>query len=145
MGTDACVGGPRALNRDMRGDELLALLRREAEGGRAVAAMMRHAARHPIADPKLPHLAELTSEGCSAAEEFGARLGGFARLRLFHSPVNRCKQTAECIAQGAGRAGVPERSGAGVRSDCSRNDSARSRLGGSPLRRFDPRRPSRRP
>lgn len=90
----------------MRGDELLALLAREAQGGRPVAALMRHAARHPIADPKLPHLAELTTEGCAAAEEFGAKLNGFAQVRLFHSPVKRCRQTAECIAQGAGRAGV---------------------------------------
>lgn len=91
----------------MRGDELLELLRREAAAGRPLAAMMRHAARHPIADPKLPHLAELTAEGCAAAEEFGARLGGFGRVRLFHSPVNRCRQTAECVARGAARAGVP--------------------------------------
>jgi broad specificity phosphatase PhoE len=90
----------------MRGDELLELLRREGAAGRPLAAMMRHAARHPIADPKQPHLAELTAEGCAAAEEFGARLAGFGRVRLFHSPVKRCLQTAECVAHGAARAGV---------------------------------------
>lgn len=90
----------------MRGDELLSTLRREAAVGRAVAAVMRHAARHPIADPQRPEVAELTPAGCEAAENFGQQLRGFARLRLFHSPVNRCRQTAECIALGAERAGV---------------------------------------
>lgn len=90
----------------MRGDELLETLRREARAGRRVAAVMRHAARHPIADPKQPQFAELTAEGCAAAVAFGGRLGEFSHLRLFHSPVNRCRQTAECIAEGAARAGV---------------------------------------
>lgn len=71
-----------------------------------VAAMLRHAARHPIADPSQPHLAELTTEGCAAAAEFGTQLGEFARVRLFHSPVKRCRQTVECIAEGAARVGV---------------------------------------
>lgn len=90
----------------MRGDELLATLRAEARAGRRVAAVMRHAARHPISDPRQPQLAELTAEGCAAAVEFGERLREFSRLRLFHSPVNRCRQTAECIADGAARVGV---------------------------------------
>lgn len=90
----------------MRGDELLELLRRERAAGWPIAAMMRHAARHPIADPKEPHLAELTAEGCAAAEQLGARLGDFGRVRLFHSPVKRCRQTAECVARGAEQAGV---------------------------------------
>lgn len=72
----------------------------------AVAAVMRHAARHPIANPAEPTLAEITTEGALAATEFGARLTGFDRVRLFHSPVKRCGQTAACIAQGAARAGL---------------------------------------
>jgi broad specificity phosphatase PhoE len=90
----------------MRGEELLATLRCEARAGHPVAAVMRHAARHPIADPKQPQLAELTAEGCAAAMAFGRQLGEFARLRLFHSPVNRCAHTAQCIAEGAASAGV---------------------------------------
>ena len=90
----------------MHGHELLATLRREAGDRTPVAAMLRHAARHPIADPQRPELAELTDEGRVHAEEFGAGLGGFARVRIFHSPVLRCRQTAECIAQGGGRAGT---------------------------------------
>jgi broad specificity phosphatase PhoE len=73
---------------------------------RTVAAVMRHAARHPIANPAEPTLAEITEEGAKAAEAFGARIRGFDRVRLFHSPVKRCRQTAECIARGATRAGL---------------------------------------
>lgn len=72
----------------------------------AVAAVMRHTARHPIANPETPTLAEITPEGAEAAEEFGACLTGFDRLRLFHSPVKRCGQTAACIAEGATGAGL---------------------------------------
>jgi hypothetical protein len=89
----------------MRGEELLATLREEARAGQPVAAVMRHAARHPIADPKRPEIAELTADGCAAATEFGAQLGSFSRVRLFHSPVKRCQQTAECIAGGFARTG----------------------------------------
>lgn len=72
----------------------------------AVAAVLRHTARHPIANPNEPTLAEITPEGAEAAEEFGACLTGFDCLRLFHSPVKRCGQTAACIAEGATSAGL---------------------------------------
>lgn len=73
---------------------------------RTVAAVMRHAARHPIANPAEPTLAEITEEGAKAAEAFGAQIAGFDHVRLFHSPVKRCGQTAECIARGAAGAGL---------------------------------------
>lgn len=72
----------------------------------AVAAMLRHAARYPIADPTDPTQAELTPEGAQSAVAFGTRIRGFGQVRLFHSPVKRCRQTAECIARGAGAAGL---------------------------------------
>jgi hypothetical protein len=31
---------------------------------------------------------------------------GFECVRLFHSPVKRCRQTAECVARGAQKAGL---------------------------------------
>jgi len=62
--------------------------------------VLRHAEREPIPDPLRPELAELTPAGMRAARELGARLGGFTHLRLFHSPVKRCRQTAECIIEG---------------------------------------------
>jgi broad specificity phosphatase PhoE len=73
---------------------------------RTVAAVLRHTARHPIANPAEPTLAEITEEGATAAEIFGSRITGFDRIRIFHSPVKRCGQTAECIARGAASIGV---------------------------------------
>lgn len=70
------------------------------------AAMMRHAARYPITDSTQPTLAEITPEGAAAAEAMGQRLSGFGRVRLFHSPVKRCQQTATCLARGLTSTGV---------------------------------------
>ncbi|MCF7686991.1 MAG: histidine phosphatase family protein [Cephaloticoccus sp.] len=89
----------------MQGHELLETIA-GLSAAPAVAAVMRHAARHPIANPSEPTLAELTPEGAKAAVEFGSRLTGFDRVRLFHSPVKRCGQTAAGIAQGATAAGL---------------------------------------
>ncbi|MDQ5979853.1 MAG: Histidine phosphatase family protein [Verrucomicrobiota bacterium] len=88
----------------MQGRELLATLSTLRTG--CAAAVLRHAARHPIKDPREPLLAELTEEGHRDAEAFGASLRGFDRVRLFHSPVKRCRQTAEGVAAGAIRAGL---------------------------------------
>lgn len=88
----------------MQGDELLETI--NALRAERAAVVLRHAARHPIVDPREPLAAELTDAGRQDSEAFGARLTGFARLRLFHSPVKRCQQTAECVAAGATRAGL---------------------------------------
>ncbi len=72
-----------------------------------VAAAMRHAERYRILDPRDPTLAELNPAGMAAAEAFGRQITGFDHLRIFHSPVKRCQQTAECIARGAAAAGLP--------------------------------------
>jgi len=72
----------------------------------AAAAIMRHAERFPIADPADPTLAEITPRGAAAAEAFGARITGFDCVRIFHSPIKRCQQTAECIARGVASAGL---------------------------------------
>ena len=71
-----------------------------------VAAMLRHAERHAISDPAQPMLAELTTNGIAAAKALGERITGFQHLRLFHSPVKRCRQTAENIAEGAAKSGI---------------------------------------
>lgn len=71
-----------------------------------VAAILRHAARYPILDLARPELAEITPEGAKSAEAMGRRLRGFERVRFYHSPVKRCQQTAECLAQGAVAAGL---------------------------------------
>lgn len=89
----------------MQGHELLATIH-SLTAHRTVAAVLRHAARHPIIDPREPLAAELTTAGKQDAEDFGAKITGFDRLRLFHSPVKRCQQTAEGVAAGAARAGL---------------------------------------
>lgn len=76
------------------------------------AAFLRHAERHPIEDVGDPTKAELTDAGHRAAEAFGARVRGFDCVRLFHSPVKRCQQTAEAITRGiASRGGSVEIAG----------------------------------
>jgi hypothetical protein len=88
----------------MQGTELLATIR-TLPSARA-AAMLRHAARYPITDPADPTQAEITPEGAQAAAAFGAQLTGFDSVRIFHSPVRRCGQTAESLAQGAAGVGL---------------------------------------
>ncbi|MBI5381513.1 MAG: histidine phosphatase family protein [Opitutae bacterium] len=70
------------------------------------AVMLRHAARFPITDPRTATTIELTPQGFRDAEAFGGKLTGFSRLRLHHSPVKRCQQTAEAIARGASANGL---------------------------------------
>lgn len=84
----------------MYGHELLATIRSLPQDTDA-AVFLRHAERFAIVDYADPTLAELTPSGIAAAEAFGALLQGFERVRIFHSPVKRCRQTAEGIARGA--------------------------------------------
>ena len=70
-----------------------------------IAACLRHAERFPILVASDHTLAELTPDGHVAAEALGARINGFDQLRIFHSPVKRCRQTAEGIARGFGAIG----------------------------------------
>jgi len=96
---------PLPLALTMYGHELLKTLETLPVDGSS-AAILRHAARFPIVDPTRPTLAEITPEGAVAAEDWGRRITGFDRVRLFHSPVKRCRQTAECIARGAQKTGL---------------------------------------
>jgi hypothetical protein len=89
----------------MYGHELLTAIASLSADAPA-AAIMRHAARYEIADSAHPTLAEITPEGAAAAEEMGRRLSGFERVRLFHSPVKRCRQTADCLARGIRDVGI---------------------------------------
>jgi hypothetical protein len=89
----------------MYGHELLETLKTLSAEAKS-AAILRHAPRFPIVDPTEPTLAEITAEGAIAAENFGRSIAGFDSIRLFHSPVKRCRQTAECIAHGAQNAGL---------------------------------------
>lgn len=90
----------------MHGLELLETLS-SLPADRPAAAILRHAERFPILDTADPTLAEITPTGAAAAEVFGSRIRGFDCVRIFHSPVKRCRQTAECIARGLSATGCP--------------------------------------
>ena len=68
---------------------------------RTVALLIRHAHRHPIPQGAVEHEGvPLTLTGRRQAFAFGARLPPSYALRLFHSPVHRCRETAEHILKG---------------------------------------------
>ena len=90
----------------MHGLQLLETLR-SLPTPAAAAVILRHAERFPILEATDHTLVELTPDGTVAAEAFGARIVGFDCVRIFHSPVKRCRQTAECIARGVSSTGCP--------------------------------------
>ncbi|MHA2284067.1 MAG: histidine phosphatase family protein [Promethearchaeota archaeon] len=62
--------------------------------------ILRHSQRY---EPKITDVnqnMELTPQGRSVARLFGTKLPKNRIIRLFHSPVNRCKETAEAIHAG---------------------------------------------
>lgn len=81
------------------GDPLLATLAALPPAVPAVA-LMRHSIRGPVTDLRTAPDVLLTSEGARAARRLGERLGAARPVRLVHSPIRRCAQTAESIAEG---------------------------------------------
>lgn len=69
---------------------------------RGGALLLRHGPREKIADASVASAvsAKLTEEGHRFAERFGTLLPSAQPLRLFHSPVPRCRDTASAIAKG---------------------------------------------
>ncbi|WP_400260256.1 histidine phosphatase family protein [Candidatus Methanomassiliicoccus intestinalis] len=65
-----------------------------------IALVIRHGARYPATDLKNEMAIGLTETGMAESRMLGEKLTGFASVRLFHSPALRCRQTAECIAEG---------------------------------------------
>lgn len=76
---------------------------------RPVAILSRHAERFAIESVDDSLAALLTEDGKAAARRLGGRMRRFAELTLYHSPVERCRQTAEQIAAGAAEAGLEAR------------------------------------
>ncbi len=72
---------------------------------RPVAVLLRHAERSSIDTVEDSFRALLTSAGMTAARLLGGRLAGHRPVRLAHSPVERCRQTAACVAEGVRAAG----------------------------------------
>lgn len=68
--------------------------------------LIRHAERGHIAHPSTGHNVLLTPKGESDARALGAVFSGCGPARIFHSPVPRCEQTAQALAEGARAAGA---------------------------------------
>lgn len=67
---------------------------------RPVVVLLRHSARPPLPPGDEGFDIPITDDGVRIARELGAQLG--PRLRSLHSsPLLRCVQTAQCIAEGA--------------------------------------------
>jgi phosphohistidine phosphatase SixA len=65
-----------------------------------VAIILRHAERHPIVNYINALDPCLTEKGMADAYHFGRFFKEFDPIKLYHSPVLRCKQTADSIFSG---------------------------------------------
>ncbi len=82
----------------------------ELRCGNRVLLMVRHGERPKIdnEDPGFGVTLPLTDEGRRTARLFGERLKPFAgNVQFMSSPMTRTRQTADCIADGMGLAGIP--------------------------------------
>ncbi len=66
----------------------------------SVAIMVRHAERYPISNMENALELLLTAKGKEDAFMLGQSLAGFSPLSIYHSPVPRCKETADSIRDG---------------------------------------------
>lgn len=82
-------------------------LTRWLRAGRArTAILMRHAERGDIAHPAEGASVPITPKGATDAESLGSSLAEFGPIDLCHSPVGRCRQTAEALLRGARKSGA---------------------------------------
>jgi broad specificity phosphatase PhoE len=72
---------------------------------RPSAILLRHAERSDITTIEDSYQAALTPAGREAARLLGVRLARLGPVRLEHSPVSRCRETAEFLAEGVRSAG----------------------------------------
>lgn len=63
------------------------------------AVVIRHSVREVITDARQSLYQLLTLEGKELARDFGSNLPTTKPIRLYHSHVERCKETAECIRE----------------------------------------------
>jgi len=92
--------GPRAY-----GADLLRTLVGVADRPGPVAVLLRHSARERLTDTRSSPLVPLSDEGRAAARAFGRGLPPGRRVVLRHSWVDRCRETADRIAEGYREAG----------------------------------------
>jgi broad specificity phosphatase PhoE len=104
--------------------------------GTRIGLFLRHAERDPITreTPNWGNDVLLTERGIADATRLGQELAGTVRFGIWSSPVNRCRQTGEAIARGAGSGASEIRThthlgepgiyfdGSGVHSELMRTD-----------------------
>ena len=83
----------------MKGN-LLDSLREESSRNERLAVVLRHSIRESIGHQRDHRNLYLTEEGKQMALDFGRELPRGKLIRIFYSPVSRCRQTAECIKEG---------------------------------------------
>lgn len=71
------------------------------------AILMRHAEREHFEHPADGATVPITENGARQASGLGRALARLTPLHLVHSPVGRCRQTAEAILAGASDMGSP--------------------------------------
>ncbi|TNE45534.1 MAG: histidine phosphatase family protein [Deltaproteobacteria bacterium] len=69
------------------------------------ALLIRHADRPPIENWEKAFDVLISEEGRERARELGRQLSSHGPVQLFHSPVQRCEETALAIAEGVGDVG----------------------------------------
>ena len=67
---------------------------------RPVAVILRHAERHAVTSMETSRTVLLSDQGHADAYELGQTLAALSPVKIYHSPVRRCEQTAEGIARG---------------------------------------------
>lgn len=79
--------------------------------GRRVALVVRHAERGPVWDIRTHETVLLTDSGHAAARHSGGELAKAVEgaVGLYHSPVERCAQTARGLLEGLCQAGARSR------------------------------------
>ena len=79
---------------------------KELNKAKAASLIIRHSERKSIEKPSEIRLAGLTDVGREASRNFGHLLPKEREIRIHHSPIYRCRETAECILDGAKGAGL---------------------------------------
>jgi broad specificity phosphatase PhoE len=102
------INNNRTLEEVEWGEPVLRLLDQSKNLNKKAPAtlIIRHSERNKIEKASEMELAGLTDRGRDAAYNFGQLLPRDWELRLFHSPVNRCRDTATKIHEGAVSAGL---------------------------------------
>jgi hypothetical protein len=68
--------------------------------GKKITLILRHAERDPIDNMKRAFEALLTENGKRSASLLGEAISSFHPFTFYHSPVDRCRQTAESMIEG---------------------------------------------